>query len=188
MRCDRFNCIALVTAALTSAGGTDVFVARYDEDGSAVWVKGAGGVENDRVYSVAASAGGHIAVTGAFGGTELFEPREPDGWVMMSKRESDFFVAQYFADGTPAWTRRVRVRSQGDPESGVAVLPDRTVVAAGSFLNSADFDPDGPRSSTLNSAAGNGIFVAKYSGGLADRGALESDDPPPHHGPRETRE
>ena len=79
---------------LTSAGSTDVFVAKYDTDGTVQWAQRIGGTDSDNGYGIATDSAGNVYVTGAYissygftiGSTTL--PGTADG-------SSDAFVARY---------------------------------------------------------------------------------------------
>ncbi len=49
---------------LTSAGGIDVFVAKYDNSGALIWAKSAGGNLNDEAQGIAVDGSGNCYVTG----------------------------------------------------------------------------------------------------------------------------
>ena len=57
--------------AYSSAGESDVFLARIDTDGKVVWLRVIGGAGADRVRGVAADAAGNVFVTGDFNGPTL---------------------------------------------------------------------------------------------------------------------
>lgn len=54
---------------LTSAGGYDIFVAKFDKDGKHVWSKLFGGATDDQGLAIAVDSGGHSLVTGYFTGS-----------------------------------------------------------------------------------------------------------------------
>lgn len=51
---------------ITSAGDRDIFVARYDAQGQAIWAVSAGGGNADDAYGLALDGNGHIYLTGSF--------------------------------------------------------------------------------------------------------------------------
>ncbi|HVZ38921.1 MAG TPA: hypothetical protein VHI13_06570 [Candidatus Kapabacteria bacterium] len=103
---------------LASAGGDDLFVARYDTAGEPVWGLRAGGSGKDAARGVASAGDGAVLVTGWFndtmvvGGTRLIAPH--DGG-------PDAFVARLGSDGSPEWAERF-----GGPgrDSGTAIAAD----------------------------------------------------------------
>jgi hypothetical protein len=63
------------TTFLTSNGGQDIFIAKYDSSGSYLWAKSAGSTgESDHVLSVQSDASGNVYLTGHFQLTVDFNP------------------------------------------------------------------------------------------------------------------
>src|SRR5262249_12900354 len=57
---------------LTSAGGMDCFIAKYNPQGALLWAKRFGGPSHDEIRGVATDSGGNIIVAGYFSGTMDF--------------------------------------------------------------------------------------------------------------------
>lgn len=53
---------------LTTAGGSDAFVAKLDKDGAPVWARSFGGSLDDRALGLALTAAGEVVVTGGYNG------------------------------------------------------------------------------------------------------------------------
>ncbi|MBU0529355.1 SBBP repeat-containing protein [bacterium] len=80
--------------ALTSSGGTDIFIAKYDPNGALMWARKAGGPSDDNGNGIAMDGSGNSFVTGYFQQTATF-----DGTTMVSSGSGDIFVAKYNQDG-----------------------------------------------------------------------------------------
>src|SRR5262249_41645240 len=52
--------------SLTSRGGTDIFLAKYDSSGKLKWLTYAGGTEDDIGFDLAFDGAGNVYVTGEF--------------------------------------------------------------------------------------------------------------------------
>jgi uncharacterized protein (AIM24 family) len=138
---------------LTSAGGADVFLAKYSPDGAHLWSKRFGGSSRDTALALAV-AGSDIVLTGFFEGTANF-----GGSNLTSPVATDIFVARYAADGRHLWSTRAGGTSDATIQgAGVAVDGTGSVVVTGTFTSTADFG-GGP----LTSAGGADIFLVKYS-------------------------
>lgn len=137
---------------LESADGTDVFVAKYDPNGSLIWAKSAGGIDDDRGYGIAVDGSDNIVVTGEFAGEAGF-----DGDTLTSVGGKDLFVAGYDASGNRAFA--VCAGSTGD-DAGNAVAVDSSgnLLVTGEFSGTVDFG-----STQLTSAGAKDIFIAKYN-------------------------
>jgi len=137
---------------LVSAGGTDVFLAKYDANGVPQWSKRFGGTLADGSFDVATDASGNVIVTGEFEGMVDF-----GGGSLTSAGGRDIFIASYDATGAHRWSRRFGNFSD-DRGYSVATDAGGFVVAAGRFRFMASFG--GPIIDTHTYF--NDIFVAKY--------------------------
>ncbi len=80
---------------LTSAGDTDVFVAKYNSSGAHVWSQRMGSTGQDYAYDLAVNpTTGVVWVTGAFSGTVDF-----GGGDVVSAGSRDMFLASFDEDG-----------------------------------------------------------------------------------------
>jgi hypothetical protein len=62
------------TFNLTSAGMSDVFVAKYTALGALVWARSMGGSDVDNAFGMAVDRAGNVYTTGEFSGTADFDP------------------------------------------------------------------------------------------------------------------
>ncbi len=139
-------------ADLVSAGGYDIFVAKYNAAGAHQWSQRFGSSGTDAGYSVATDASGNVFVTGIFSGTVNF-----GGTDLVSAGSYDIFVAKYSAAGVHLWSQRFG--STGlDFGYSVATDPSGNVVVAGLFNATVNFGGIG-----LVSAGLEDVFVAKYN-------------------------
>jgi hypothetical protein len=142
------------TTTLTSAGLSDVFVAKYDVGGTFQWAHSAGGAGSDFGYGVAAAGSGSVVVTGAFQGTAAFAPP-----TLTSAGAYDVFVAKYDGGGTLLWAQSAG-GTDTDQGFGVAVDGSGDAVLTGYFAGDATFG-----ATTLTSAGSDDVFIARYDAG-----------------------
>jgi len=153
---------------LSSAGGSDVFVARYTAGGALVWARPLGGSGDDRGRAIALTADGELLIAGSFQGTADFDPSAAPAWIT-SAGGDDLFVGRLDAAGNLVWVRGVG--GTGDEAGrGITAGPDGHVYVAGSFEGTVDFDP-GPDAVVLAAAgpsAASDAFVYRLdaSGGF----------------------
>lgn len=149
---------------LTAVGGAaDLFLARYNADGTLAWAKRAGGTGSVAVpQGIAAHADGSVVVTGFFGGDLTFGAGEGGATALLWDSDWDAFVARYNATGTVAWAKRI---TGFGPEIAVAVdtLADGSCVVTGNFASLDSVFGGGEASVTTLVAFGlQEVFVARY--------------------------
>src|SRR5204862_6697470 len=107
---------------ISSAGGYDAFVAKYNSQGTLLWVKRLGALGDETARGVAIDSQGNIVVVGSFcssvdfGGTTLTSVPDPFGRIW-----SDIFVAKYSPTGNLVWADRF---GGTQPDTGDAVAFD----------------------------------------------------------------
>jgi hypothetical protein len=141
--------------ALTSAGGTDIFVARFYPDGTHRGSRRFGDGGDQYAYSAAVDDVGYVIVTGYFADTVDF-----GGDTLTSAGGTDIFVARFNPLGVSHdWSKRFG-DSADQRGMGVTIDGSRNVFVTGYFKGTVDFG-GGP----LTSAGSWDIFVAKFDFG-----------------------
>src|SRR5690606_14630153 len=151
--------------ALTSRGGLDGFLARYDAAGDLVWVEQVGGAGDDaaRGVDVDPFPERQVLLAGGFEETATLG----GGTTLTSVGGEDAFVARYTAEGELLWARR-----GGGPEDGGAwavsagewnVPTKEGTYVVGTFGGLAGFGPF-----MLQSRGGSDAFVVGYDDGGAE--------------------
>ncbi|MBD0257330.1 MAG: SBBP repeat-containing protein [Cytophagales bacterium] len=97
----------LDASPLTSSGGSDVFVARYNAStGTLDWARKAGGTQDDYGNGIAVDGSDNVYVTGGFYGSIYFST----GFLVFPLNSlgiSDIFLAKYNVSGTLQMSRRL---------------------------------------------------------------------------------
>ena len=128
------NTVDFGTGPISSVGGADGFIVKYNSQGTALWTKGFGGMSDDFAKAVAMDSAGNIIVVGQFAGTVDF-----GGQILTTTGTSsdpyagDIFVAKYSSANPPSllWVkqfggiygdgaRAVAVDTRIDPNTGRA--------------------------------------------------------------------
>ena len=133
---------------LASAGSADVFLARYQADGTLLWARKGGSSGADTLTSLRVLADGSIAAAGTSTTNVTF------GSLTASSGATgtvDFFVVRYLDDGTPSWVRCVGGVGT-DTALGLVEMGDGSLTVVG--LN-------GTTSAALN--FGSGITLSNFS-------------------------
>lgn len=139
---------------LTSAGGKDIWAAKFTTGGTHVWSKRFGDSSPAQWgLDVDVASSGNFFLTGSFEGSVDF-----GGGLLTSAGQGDIFVAEFDATGTHLWSKRFGDIGE-DRAYSIAVNDAGSAVLAGSFNGSVNFG-GGP----LTSAGAGDIFVAKFDG------------------------
>lgn len=151
------------TFELTSAGGQDIFISKFDIAGNFLWAVNLGGTSDDVGYSIAAdaTADGDIYVAGWFADTADFDP-DTSNFLLSSSGSTDIFITKLSQSGSFIWAKAMG--SDGlDGANSLAVNPagGEGLFVAGYFSGSVDFDPnEGELVMTAN--GGTDMFISKF--------------------------
>lgn len=142
---------------LHNAGGRDIFLVKYDVNGNVVWVRSAGGAEDDLAVGIYADAEGYTYTTGAFmSSTITFGPytltNDP------GLRE-DIFVVKVDPEGSAVWATSAG-GTWDDTGLNLAVDDNGNCFVTGLFQS----DQITFGTTTLvNAGLANDVFVVKYN-------------------------
>ena len=145
--------ITLGTTALTSSGGADIYVARFDAAGNHVWSKKFGSATDDQLgLAVALDPTGNVLLTGALTGTMGF-----GGANLVSAGGADVFVAKLDTAGNHVWSKRFGDAALAQTGRAIAADAAGNVIVAGEFDGAINFG-----GAALTSAGSTDIFVARF--------------------------
>ena len=125
--------IAFDTTTLTNAGGNDVFIAKFDAVGHAIWAKRGGGSLNDYGSSVAVDVDGNIYIAGQYtSDTAYFGSTSVINTAVGNQNE---FLVKYDTSGNALWARTAMgsVGSAGTFRNSVAANKSRGIYISNSF-------------------------------------------------------
>lgn len=145
---------------LSSVGGLDIYVSKYDASGELVWAKRLGGVEDDEGAAIAVDGFWNVYVTGSFEGTADFNPG-PEVYNLTSNGFRDIFVCKLDSEGNFLWAKQMGGITN-DKGSGIVVDNSGDVYVTGEFEKTVDFDP-GTGNSLLTSKGQTDMFILKLS-------------------------
>jgi hypothetical protein len=124
--------ITFGVSPLTSAGSTDVFLAKFTSAGTHAWSRRFGNINPDRGGSLAVAPNGDVVVGGEFQGSVTF-----GGGALTSVGGMDGFVARYNSSGTYLWSRAFGAAGD-DAVSGLATDANGATIVTGSVSGDAD--------------------------------------------------
>ncbi len=136
--------------SLTSSGNYDIFAAKLNSAGNWLWAAGAGGLDNDRAWGIAADSAGNAYLTGYFSTNADFGP-----YTLTSGGSIDVFAAKLDSAGNWLWAVGAG-SSSSDVGYGIAADGIGNTYLTGEMSGNAVFGPF-----TLTSAGSWDIFTAK---------------------------
>jgi hypothetical protein len=139
--------------SLTSDGGSDIFVAKYDPaNGDLIWAKKFGGANDQDGISLSISPSGDIYLAGGF-----FVSANIGTTTFTSAGGLDGYIAKLNSTGDVVWVKQI---SGPDWENALSIAVDanENCYVAGYFRGTTNFG-----GSNLTSAGNEDIFLAKYS-------------------------
>ncbi len=140
-------------APLVSMGSTDIFVAKYDANGTYAWGERFGDAGSQPGTFVTVDKNGNVLVTGFYASAINFG----DG-PHASAGSYDIFLAKLDANGSNVWGKSFGNKNAQEAY-GIAVDSSGNALITGAMAGMVDFGNGSP----LTSAGGVDIFVAKFT-------------------------
>jgi hypothetical protein len=139
--------------ALTSAGGSNIFIAKYSPSGTCLWAKRFGSTSAVEAKSVAVDSAGNIIVVGYFVGTVDFGGQS----LTSSYGSPDIFIAKFLPTGTRDWAKRFG-DATSDAATSVAVDGYDNIVMTGYCYGFVSFG-----GATFNTGGAVNAFIVEFS-------------------------
>ncbi|MBI4930778.1 MAG: SBBP repeat-containing protein [Bacteroidetes bacterium] len=146
--------IAFDSTRLVSAGGTDVFIAKYDADGVLLWAKQVGGQNDDYANAISTDITGNCYITGFFfiqGATTTM-----GSTTITQAGDADIFVSKFNPSGNLLWVRNGGGKTE-DGGFGIATDVSGNSYVCGYFSGTALFG-----NTKITSVGYSDVFVSKY--------------------------
>lgn len=148
---------SIAGGSLTSAGLSNLFLARYDGTGAGIWSRSAGSAlsfAGDEAYQVAEAPNGDLLLCGDIAGIAAF-----GGLTVVPQGGRDIFIARYNAVGDVLWVHHAG-GPQADHGYGLAVDADGNSYLTGQADDGAATVFD---TITLAPFGNESVFLAKYN-------------------------
>jgi hypothetical protein len=145
-----------------NSGLSSSFLAKYDASGNYLWAKDIIG-SGDYVKSFAVDNAGNIVISGAFVGTEDFDP-SASTTNLTAVGGRDVYFAKYNSYGNFVWAKQISCSTTADFASGITLAFDNAnnLILTGVFDQIADFDPSAAVFN-ITTTTDNNLFYAKYN-------------------------
>ena len=145
---------------LTNNGGSDIFIAKYSNEGLVLWATSAGGLGADTVTGIATDNAGYLYITGYFNSSSITFGTTT--LTNASAGTNDIFIAKYDISGNA--TSAVRAGGTGnDNANAITIDLNNNIYVTGNFTSSSfQFGS----TSALSLVGTQDIFYAQYNTGL----------------------
>ena len=149
--------------ALVSAGGLDIFLAKYGHFGELLWIVQGGGSDDDSGQSLALDKAGNIYLTGFFTNSATFGSSNGASKIVTGTGVT-IFLAKYRPSGTLVWVQTgVAPFVEENVGIGVAVDSDAgAVYVTGSSQENTTFSSANGAVNTVPGVGTWHMFLAKY--------------------------
>ncbi|MGW8185212.1 MAG: Ig-like domain-containing protein [Candidatus Moraniibacteriota bacterium] len=146
----------------TAIGLSDIFITKYNADGSYGWTRVIGGANGKNAGLGIAVHGSNVFVTGYFSGDTVdFDGTSgTDEYIPING--SDIFVTKYGTDGSYGWTRAFGAADTWDDKRDIAIDASGNIFVTGYFINTGDFDGTAGVDSH-STGGGRDVFITKYN-------------------------
>ncbi|MEI6764894.1 MAG: SBBP repeat-containing protein [Bacteroidota bacterium] len=138
----------------SGGGNSDLFIAKYDSAGTALWARSADGTVGsaETSKSIAIDKTGNCYITGSTNADSLWF----DTFLLKKVTNFNMYFAKFAPDGSALWA--IRSAGTGDSQGNtVTVDGESNCYLAGSFKNNITFGD-----TTLTSAGYRDVFIVKY--------------------------
>jgi hypothetical protein len=158
-----------LTADFDPSGGTfnlvapatgQVYVAKFSAAGALVWAKAIGGSTTSDIGpgEIAVDKGRNVYISGAFSGTQDFDPNAGTQNLSTSGQD-DVFISKLDGSGNFVFAKSLGGTLEDVP-SGMILDRSGNIVTTGVFAGTSDFDP-GPGTINFTSNGDTDVFVSK---------------------------
>ncbi len=145
---------------LVSAGNTDIFILKLDQNGEFVWAQKFGNTSQDKGLSLSLDSFNNVIFTGSFQGTVDFDFDLIDTANLVTTGNTDIFISKLDQDG-----EFIFARSFGgtgfDSVKDINLDTNNSIYTTGAFQNTVDFDPDLVDIYNLTTAGSEDMFISK---------------------------
>ena len=141
----------------SSSGNTDIFMAGWNETGTLLQAKRAGGNGADRGCAILKGADGSLYLSASFSGTADAN-LDPAVTTNLTSTGADGLLSKYAPDGSLAYAFEL------SPANKLALVTNDTLLVSGLFRGTRDFNP-AAATANLSSALANvsDIYAASYT-------------------------
>lgn len=128
------------TAFKSSNGNSDIFFAKYSNDGLYMFVQTIGGTNGDNGEDIVTDKAGNIYITGTFAASDVDFGAGSGIHTLSSKGKNDIFFAKYSTEGNYIYTNQIGGR-EDESAHKLQVMNNGALFITGTFNGTIDADP-----------------------------------------------
>ena len=120
-----YNADGTSFADLTNSGNYDIYIVKYNSNGTPQWARRIGGIGNDQTIKIKLDSSANVYISGIYFSNPL-TIYNVDGTSFADLTNSgvnDIYIVKYNSGGTPQWARRA---GGGDSEAAVDIKLDNS--------------------------------------------------------------
>jgi hypothetical protein len=154
------------TALVSSNGGLDMYMAKFDTSGNLLWKKTMGGPLDDYSYSIKTDSNGDIYISGTCSENADFDGDDDTSLIHINGPSNSgiIFLAKYSSLGDLIWVKGMSSANGFGLGKDIEIAANGDVILAGNFKVTVDFDPS---SAVLNFSAIStnyyDIFITRFT-------------------------
>ncbi len=150
---------------LKNAGGSDLFLAKFDTGGNLLWAENMGGDDVEYCYGIAIDKSNNVYLTGYFFSKKAdFNPNGGGTLTNSNTDNTDVFLAKYNGEGNFLWAKSMGGNTGDDMGWGVVADGSGNAYVAGTFFSkTADFNPGGSGGMLTTTENSSDVFLVKFS-------------------------
>ena len=155
---------SVATFNLSSVGGWDIYVSKFNSSGNFQWSRSRGGRGTDIGDAVGFDSNGNVYSSGVFSGEVDFNPGT-ETVTLTSSGSNDMFISKFDSAGNYLWAKRFG-GTGADGSTPISVDGTGNIYLSGDFSGTVDFYP-GEQSALITSTGTKDNFIVKLdsSGG-----------------------
>ena len=164
---------------ISTNGGQDPYISKFDKNGKYLWTKSWGGYSNDAAIDLALDQSDNLYITGFFQEDVDFNPGEGVN-KLVSNGSYDAYLLKLNSNGGYLWAKSWGSEARDDPQS-VYCHGSGSVYVAGVYRETCDFDT-GNGVTEVTSEGRADIFLTKFGSDgsfkwVRNWGGIEDDAP-----------
>jgi hypothetical protein len=161
------NDTIFTTLTNAAAGSEDIFIAKYNMDGSGIWATRISSTGTDRPVNMILDSTNNVYISGNYNtNVTLYNSSGTSFTTLTNVGGIDTFIAKYNMDGSGIWATRIAGTGNDQPVNMILDSTNNVYISGVYSANVTLYNSSGTNFTTLTNAAAGSFdtFIAKYDG------------------------